>query len=1267
MDGLDEVDNSSSFIEKIMQRRLYPYVTVLATTRPWKIGQLSLIRSAHFDLLLDLQGFSFDNSMLFAKRIFEKYYKDKFAIAQFQRDISKTSMIKRIVHIPLLLLFIVHVWYEKKSFKRTIHELYLEILNVMVNRYMEGKERKEPNKEKQDKEKTYSLPLESKTFIVIPKLRNLSIVHHFGEGLLLALCEVANHFLISDAKETSLAFEEKALVELLGKDGLSKLQTALDLGILSKSDSPGIFRKRICLTFLHKTVLEFLASINICCREDRYNIFLNSLTTLYDVFQNENIIKFLAGISHEHCLKILEKIYELCDKDKTMIQNEHRMLVLSRLYINCLLEAYGEPVNQKLYCMHVDNVEWNVLQPVFSSTSNVRTNLKWLTLSSYFLDDAELDLSESNCLEYLSLKEVAINGKLLLSKCTQLKCLKLYKCSIDDATLDLSVSNCLQNLEMVYCSLDVVTLHLPESNCLENICLVHVTMKGIQLPSKYTELRYLKLRKYTIDNSTLDLSKSNWLEYLSIKTMTMMGGLLLSKNNRLKCLKMNDCIIHHATLDLSESRYLEYLSLKNVTMKGKLLLSKCTQLKHLTLHDCTLDDATLDLSDSNFLECLSLQYVTMNGKLLLSKCTQLEYPKQHMYFFVDAGVNLSDSNCLKCLSLVDVTMKGKLLLSKCPQLKSMKLQQCHLDDVTLDLSVSHCLEHLIFECLTINGKLLPPNYIQLKCLKLWKCRLDDTTLDLSESSCLEHLSLVDVIIKGKILLLKCTQLSSVELVDCTFHDGILDLLESNRLERFLCNKITFTSRNRLSNCTLPKQLMLVQCSLGELTQDLSVSTSPVNQILHDDSQCKQLQSVTMKNAYLGDATLSFDNVDDFYALSLDNVSRSKECMLLLCNSLGQCKQLHSISVKNVNLFDVLFSLDNLDYLKSLSLDNVTMSKECKEAFCNSLSQCKQLHRLSIKNMDLGDALLSLDSFNQLNILSLDKITMSKECKEVFCSSLSQYKLIRRLSMMNWHLGDAVLSLDSENHLHELNLDNVTMSKKCKEVFCKSLSQCKQVHRLSIKNMNLCDTLFSHDGFKFLDKLNLDNLEVEKINKLICKCLSRCKKLSTVSLKNLDMSDGLHNLDEAERLEYLTIDSVTMCKNGYRMLCNSLSRCTQLKQLELMNLALGDAQFNLNKTKKKLHHLTIDKVTMSENGYVMLFKSMSGCTELKHLELKNLDLTDAQLNLDKTGMLYSLTIDNVTMCQDGYVILFNSMPTCKQLKHLKLLNLDLGDANPALTN
>ncbi|KAL3891811.1 hypothetical protein ACJMK2_004057 [Sinanodonta woodiana] len=390
------------------------------------------------------------------------------------------------------------------------------------------------------------------------------------------------------------------------------------------------------------------------------------------------------------------------------------------------------------------------------------------------------------------------------------------------------------------------------------------------------------------------------------------------------------------------------------------------------------------------------------------------------------------------------------------------------------------------------------------------------------------------------------------------------------------------------------------------------------------SQFKNLQRLSIKNIDLCDALLSLDSVKYINEVVIDNVTMSKECKEMLCNSLSKCKGLKRLSIKNVDLCDALLSFDSVNYFSELKLDNVTMSKECKEMLCNSLSLCKELERLSIKNVDLCDALLSFDSVNYFSELKLDNVTMSKECKEMLCNSLSLCKELERLSIKNVDLCDALLSFDSVNYFSELKLDNVTMSKECKEMLCNSLSLCKELERLSIKNVDLCDALLSFDSVNYFSELKLDNVTMSKeCKEMLCNSLSLCKELKRLSIKNVDLCDGLHDLFNMKRLNYITLEGVKMGTLGKVLMCKSLCQCTQLMGLTLNNLDLGDGLLSLNNLEM-LRSLTIDNVTICKDGYLMLCSSISTC---KHLKLSLKDLGNAMPSLDN---LKEFELVNVTM-------------------------------------
>ncbi|KAL3891804.1 hypothetical protein ACJMK2_004050 [Sinanodonta woodiana] len=1273
MDGLDEMDNSKSFIDKILQKRLYPNLTVLATTRPWKVDELSLIRPAHIDLLLDLRGFSFDNSMLFAQRMFDKYYNDESAIAKFKEDISKTDVIRSLIHVPLLLLFIVQVWYDRKSFAQTIHELYLEMLDVVVNRYMKNKKRIGKYQGMQDQK----WPLESTTFNANPKLSKLSLVKHFGADFLAALCEVAYHFLINHCREASLVFDEEVLLGLLGKEGTSKLQRALDLGILSKSESRSKFCEKIRLTFLHKTVQEFLAAIYICCREDRCNMFLDSLKTFDDVLRNEQIIKFAAGISTSQCQKIFEKIYEVCDK---YILEEYRMRDLSRLYIDCIKEARNETLTLKFYCIYdkCENI-WKELQSALKNTLTTRIHLSYLYLQSCILNYAELDCFEFQCLTMIHLKSTTVKGKLLLSKCTHLKCLDLKDCTFDDDVLDLS-----------------------ESPSLEFLTLNYVKTNGKLLLSKCTNFKCLILKYCTFHDDILDLSASVCLEALILRHVTTKGKLLLSKCTHLKCLNLKNCTFDDDILDLSVSVCLKDLSLKHVTTKGKLLLPKCTHLKYFKMNTCTLDTVVLDLSESICLEDLSLKNVTTKGKLLLPKCTHLRCLKMNTCTLDTVVLDLSESICLENLSLDNVTINGKLLLSKCTHLKYLNLKNCTVYDYALDVSGSICLAYFSLENVTMKGKLSMSKCTHLKYLHLASCIVELTLLDLLECTCLESFVCDRVTLTGRGVL-KCTLLKEMMLVNCNLGEFTLYISGFSIRQLF---QLWNTSRaNSDLNYVLDNLNNHIKLTLDNVTM-----SKECNEVFYSSlSKCNELRRLSIRNVDLCDALLSFYNEIHFLKLNLYNVSMSKECAEVFCKSFSKFKNLQILSIKNVNLYDARLSLEGVNYVNELNLDNVTMSKECTEVFYNSLSQCKGLVRLSIKNVDLCDVVLRLDSlqdvtldsvtmskecmevfFNSLSQVTklkklsiknvdlcdvvlrldslqdvtLDSVTMSKECKEVFFNSLSQVTKLKKLSIKNVDLCDALLSVKSGYYFCELTLEHVTMSNECKEVFYKTLSKCTKLQRLSIINMDLCDAQLILDSMYDVCEVNFDNVTMSKDHKeFFCKSLSQCKELKRLSIKNVDLCNALVSLDSVNYLNELNLDNLKMSKECKEVFCKSLSHFEGLETLSIKNMDLCDGLnelFNM----KRLKYITVEGVQMGTFGKVLMCKCLCQCTQLKELTLKNLDLGDELLNMNNLEMLRSLTVDNVTMCKDGYLMLCSSISMCKQLS---LKNLDLGDAILSLDN
>ena len=85
--------------------------------------------------------------------------------------------------------------------------------------------------------------------------------------------------------------------KLFDRFEIDELKACLTLGILSESKavSDSIIKKS-SVSFLHKSVQEFLAAVHLCCNERAFKTFQDNLTTLENIFDYSLVITFLCGM-----------------------------------------------------------------------------------------------------------------------------------------------------------------------------------------------------------------------------------------------------------------------------------------------------------------------------------------------------------------------------------------------------------------------------------------------------------------------------------------------------------------------------------------------------------------------------------------------------------------------------------------------------------------------------------------------------------------------------------------------------------------------------------------------------------------------------------------------------------------------------------------------------------------------------------------------------------------------------------------------------------
>ncbi|KAK3592773.1 hypothetical protein CHS0354_003210 [Potamilus streckersoni] len=139
LDGLDEMGSQTpGFVNDLLERKLYPQIAVLVSTRPWQVSNLNLQLHSHYDLLLTVQGFDEKRALDFAIKVIHAHDKDVSdnLIKDMIASLTRKKTFATFSSVPLLLLFLINVWCRDRSLPDQYSELYSKIIDCMTERYL---------------------------------------------------------------------------------------------------------------------------------------------------------------------------------------------------------------------------------------------------------------------------------------------------------------------------------------------------------------------------------------------------------------------------------------------------------------------------------------------------------------------------------------------------------------------------------------------------------------------------------------------------------------------------------------------------------------------------------------------------------------------------------------------------------------------------------------------------------------------------------------------------------------------------------------------------------------------------------------------------------------------------------------------------------------------------------------------------------------------------------------------------------------------------
>ncbi|KAK3582072.1 hypothetical protein CHS0354_013450 [Potamilus streckersoni] len=1206
-DGIDEMgDQQPAFMKDLLKRKLYPRITLILVMRPWRISALHLNPLSHYDLILEIRGFSEDNAIKFVKQVIDLRNNDttQSETIGFSDDDQKVFTSFR--NVPLLLLFLGHLWCRNRSLPKKRQELYKQLLDYLMERCLKK--------------------MKTKYADVFSDSDNRTPRQVFWESYLQSACKFAHDCLLRKEGGPSVVMQEEHVLLNLGANSHFKLNALLDCGIITKVDFCSPLEKNVSISFLHLSIQEYLASMHIVDNEDAFQKFLASWMTLNDICRHENLIVFICGIDARHG-QVFNRICQVCNEDLSVLhyrkdQNNdldvnRAIRNLNEIYRSCLHEIDDHAdleISDVLKTFMLDPTKYSRLKHEAVKSMNIAFPFQHnhgIDMSSFshlnslilmYIDCEECsnnmckNIGVLSTLTTLSLCSVTMNEECCKSLCsgigvcTHLEIIKLSCLNLHDNIFNLANFTELTAFEMSHVTMS--------QECCKSLCkgvgtcthLKSLLISGIALHDGVLNLRGLvNLTIFTLSQVTMS-DECCTCVCSSIKFCTQLEKIILS-----------DMILHQGVLDIDSLTKLKLVEMQKVVISEECgwrlcaSVSSFTYLENLHLLQLILHSGVLEFRNQKCLRSIAMNNISISNECGISLCSS-----------ISAGTDLEK------LTLSNITLQdGVLDLSSMIGLTSVTLMSITMSDecaTSLCSTIGSCthLQNLNFTNVALHSGILDLNNLT----RLVTLKFDDVKMssDCSDTFCSS--------------ISACSQLENLSLKHITLHNSV----------------IYFTSLNNLISVCLDNVTMSAKCSMSVCKLICSSDT---------------IRKLCLEYITLHDGILCLSSLTRLTDLKLWYVTMAKECTLSVYNTIVSCSFLNSLCMSIITLdegvlhmpidFQCLNSLTSLEYL---NLRNVFIPWENVRARCLGVKDGNRFQNLTLSLLRSSDGYINLKRLIKLSKLTGDthskhltlrNITISSDYSESKCSCINV-----TLSYSGINSQDGLMYMSDFKSLREftsLTLENVIASEESTRSLCCSINACIQLHELLISHINIYD---SRLDLKLLKKLKILVLKSACMSvdcsKSLCESISKCTLLEKLHLEKISLQDGILTMDGLKNLKSLKLKNVTMCPNYYILLSCSLSGCGQIIHLEIEGTKLVRIQegncnnelpsesenFSLNGLNS-LTTLALENIRLSEEFFRSLSRSSDICKNLETLKLNNATLYSSHVDFSNLVALKSLRL------------------------------------------
>jgi len=755
----------------------------ITTSRPWRMTQYPP-KESKLEKRMEIEGTGSVNRL--GKKVVNivNERSEKHVMFSEIEAYVRDKGVSHLLTIPILLLQIVCLFFDGKEVSNSKSKIYASIFDMMMGR--------QPHESNGN---TSSFELKFRLFA--DKKNVLRYWAYFTE-----IAKLAFEQLFPQHGHSSVVFNSN--ICYLNNE---IKRFALKCGILSEKQSNSFSCRSPNLTFIHKSLQEFLAAVHMGLHEDLFEMavepryscyaFDSYISDLSEVFifmcglniimaekmseimnkhvkcENESGRIFFTHQSHEYTLTRLIK-QGVMEADKNGFEHFRPTLY----YINSyLVKIQDHDILYRLLEVNKTRVISVIVHNSFGRRNNVV--LRYPSLESY------------TCLTTLTIGREPF-GFFNIGKpyVTVLFGLEDKVLQLDHGTVsgNVSIENCarLEKLTLNHIDLKDNMLKLPAS--ITNIDLDHVTVRGGVALENCTRLKELILKHVDKGDHNLQLSASITSIYLD--HVTVSGGVELKNCPRLESLT----IIH---IDIGDHNQLptsvKYITFDHVTVSGGVSLDNCSELEKLTLKHVDIRDHNLQLPAS--ITSINLDHVTLTGGISLEKCTRLLYLTLK---YADVGDhNLQLPSSISKLNLDHVIVSGGVSLDNCTDLRWLTLAHIDLKDVNLMLSASTIsidLDHV-----TLTGGVSLDNCTSLKMITMQYIDLGDHNLQFPAS--VTNIDLNHVTVRGGVSLEDGIRVDELTLQHIDIGEHNFMLPESYIIDRMFVDHVYMSEGVALENCT----------------------------------------------------------------------------------------------------------------------------------------------------------------------------------------------------------------------------------------------------------------------------------------------------------------------------------------------------------------------------------------------------------------------------------------------------------------------------------